>query len=178
MISPSVEHVIYSYSEWQPLYDKMRDVIFVEGFVPLSRCKQNTLLIIDDQMEQLSPLVADIFTKGSHHKKISVCVITQNLFHHNKQMRTITLNAHYLILFKSPRDKSAISTLASQMYPGKAQFLKMIFTDATKDPHSYLLIDLKQQTPDYLRLRTNIFPGEVNFVYMDKNEYVGEMTSV
>ena len=70
MISPSVEHVIYSYSKWQPLYDKMRDVIFVEGFVPLSRCKQNTLLIIDDQMEQLSPLVADILTKGSHHKEI------------------------------------------------------------------------------------------------------------
>ena len=31
------------------------------------------------------------------------------------------------------------------------------FNDATSIPHGYLLVDLKPNTPDYLRFRTQIF---------------------
>lgn len=35
-----------------------------------------------------------------------------------------------------------------------------------KMPHGYLYIDLKQATPDILRIRTNVFPDETNYVYI------------
>ncbi|KAF4524189.1 hypothetical protein B566_EDAN011022 [Ephemera danica] len=43
------------------------------------------------------------------------------------------------------------------------------FADATSKPHSYLLFDMKQNTPDAFRFRTDIFPGEANAVYVPKN---------
>ena len=46
---------------------------------------------------------------------MSVIFLTQNLFHKNKHMRTISLNAHYLVLFKNPRDVEQFTTLARQM---------------------------------------------------------------
>jgi hypothetical protein len=49
---------------------------------------------------------ASLFTKKSHHRNISVMYIEQNLFHKGKNHRTISLNAHYMVLFKNPRDEA------------------------------------------------------------------------
>ena len=38
-------------------------------------------------------------------------LLVQNLFPKNKETRTISLNAHYMVVFKNPRDKSQISHL-------------------------------------------------------------------
>ena len=67
----------------------------------------------------------NLFTKGSHHRNLSVIYIVQNLFHQGKGNRSISLNSHYLVLFKNPRDKLQILTLAKQMYPSEtAWFIK------------------------------------------------------
>jgi len=66
--------------------------------------------------------VTQIFTKTSHHMEVSVLYLTQNIFYGEKQNRTIGLNAHYLVLFKNPRDATQVSHLARQMYPGKTNF--------------------------------------------------------
>ena len=110
--------------------------------------------------------ITSLFTKGSHHRNISVIYIVQNLFDSNKNHRTISLNAHYLIIFKNPRDASQIVHLAKQMYPGQSKYVQEAFTLATNNPHGYLLVDLKQTTPDSLRMRSHIFPGEVQEVYI------------
>jgi len=94
--------------------------------------------------------------------------LTQNLFYGSKQNRTISLNSHYLVLFKNARDATQISHLASQMYPGKSKFLIDAYRDATSKPFSYLLIDLKPDTEDQVRVRSNIFPGEQTCVYTPK----------
>jgi len=85
-----------------------------------------------------------------------------------KQSRTMSLNSHYIIVFKNARDAMQIATLARQMYPGQAKFLVEAFQDATKKPYGYLLIDLKATTIDRYRIRTNIFPDEVQYVYVPK----------
>ena len=82
--------------------------------------------------------------------------IVQNLFHQGKGSRSISLNSHYLVLFKNPRDKLLILTLAKQMYPGKTDFLLNQYEEAVKRPFGYLLIDLKTTTQDSCRLRTNV----------------------
>ena len=82
--------------------------------------------------------------------------IVQNLFHQGKGSRSISVNSHYLLLFKNPRDKLHILTLAKQMYPGKTDFFLNQYEEAVKRPFGYLLIDLKTTTQDSCQLRTNV----------------------
>lgn len=78
--------------------------------------------------------------------------LVQNVFHQGKNSRTISLNANYIVLFKNPRDKLQINTLAQQMYPGRKSYCMDSYEDATKEPFSYLIVDLKANTPEPLRL--------------------------
>ena len=55
------------------------------------------------------------------------------------------------------------------MYQGHVQFLQEVFGDATSEAYGYLFIDLKQETPEHLRLRTKIMPNETQYVYMRKS---------
>jgi hypothetical protein len=76
------------------------------------------LFILDDLLKDVySRQVCDLFTKGSHHRNISVILITQNLFHRGRYCRDISLNATYLVLLKNVRDKTQFAYLARQMYP-------------------------------------------------------------
>jgi len=64
-----------------------------------------------------STKVSQLFTKGSHHRNISLILITQNLFHQGPSSRDISLNIMYIAVFKNPRDKTQIVHLARQVYP-------------------------------------------------------------
>ena len=79
----------------------------------------------------------------------------------------MSLNSHYLVLFKNPRDLIQISILSRQMYPDKHRFLIDAFKKATEKPYDYLLIDLKATTLDEYRIRSHIFKSdEKNYVYI------------
>ena len=171
LVQPIPTRVIWSYGEWQDAYQILPPYVeLVEGLPSLpKKSTKPLLLIIDDQMHDVNPDITKLFTKGSHHRNISVIYIVQNLFDKNKEHRTISLNAHYLIIFKNPRDNSQIVHLAKQMYPGEVDYVREAFTLATSQAHGYLLVDLKQCTPDTLRLRSYIFPGEVQQVYIRRN---------
>ena len=112
--------------------------------------------------------VVDIFTKISHHRNILIVYLTQTLFYKNKQTRTSSLNSHYIVLFKNARNATQVANLARQMYPGKSVFMIEAFKNATSDPYGYLLIAVKQETDDKLRLRTGIFLGDAQYVYLRK----------
>ncbi|GFS65520.1 uncharacterized protein TNCV_2469071 [Trichonephila clavipes] len=71
-----------------------------------------------------------------------------------KEIREISLNAHYLVLFKNRRDQSQITHLGRQLYPRKVKFFQECYTDASSKPYGYLLIDLKPETDESLRVRT------------------------
>ena len=60
-----------------------------------------------------------------------------------------------------------------QMYGGggRAKFATEAFEDATRPVNGYLLVDLKPQTDERFRLRTNIFPNEQTCVYVDRCLY-------
>ena len=118
-------------------------------------------------MTSTNDRMVDIFTKISHHRNLSGVYLTQNLFYKNKQTHTLSLNSHYIGLFKNARDATQVANLARQMYPGKSAFMIEAFK-TTSAPYGYLLIDLKQGTDDKLRLRTGIFPEDVQYVYLRK----------
>ena len=55
------------------------------------------------------------------------------------------------------------------MYPGRVKLVQEAFKDATSVPYGYLLVDLKQDTPEDMRQRTTILPDEtVQYVYVPK----------
>ena len=58
------------------------------------------------------------------------------------------------MLFQSPRDKLQIKVLSNQL---QAPHMIYAFNDAISKPHGYLLVDLKPNTPSYLRFRTDIY---------------------
>ena len=122
------------------------------------------LLVLDDMMDSLEGGVAYLFTKGSHHKNIFVIAVTQNVFHQSKFQRTISLNTHYVILFKNPRDGSQIQHLARQMYQKDTEYLVQVYERVmTLGLYSYLFIDLRQETPDNMILRANILEDEERY---------------
>ena len=70
----------------------------------------------------------------------------------------MSLNCHYLVLFKSPRDSSQVNHLAKQMFPGHVKYMQEAVQDATKRHYGYLLCDLKRETPSDFRLRSRSQP--------------------
>jgi len=50
-------------------------------------------------------------------------------------MRTISLNAQYIVLFKNPRDSSLFIHIAKQLYPHNSRFAHEAYVDATKHPY-------------------------------------------
>ena len=85
---------------------------------------KRNLIVFDDQMIDASKdkRIVNLFTLGFHHGNLSVIYIVQNQFHQRKGSRSISLNSHYLVLFKNARGTLQILTLAKQMYPGQTDF--------------------------------------------------------
>ena len=172
-ISPPPQRIIWCYGQWQPSYfdmlGTMPGIEFNKGIpddidnADYLDVSQRNLIVLDDLMAQSGKdkRIADLFTKGSHHRNLSIIHIVQNIFHQGKEMRNISLNAHYIVLFKSPRDKQQISMLTRQVNPGRVQEFMSSYEDATSRPHAYLMLDLRPTTDDQQRLKTNILPCEI-----------------
>ena len=173
LFQPRPTRIIWVYGEWQEAYDEALGMSKIGILAPIEFMKnvqnytdvyeslqwtERNLLILDDQMSEAKgdSSVVNLFTKGSHHKSASVVFLMQNLFEKGGPVRTINLNSQYIVLFKNPRDKRQISTLAQQMDPSNVNFIQGAFEDATRSPHSYLLFDLRQETPEDLRVLTNV----------------------
>ena len=172
MISPSPEQIVWCYGVYQEAFQSLVGVRFVEGLPDVSEFdgSMRTLLVIDDLMHEVDDRITQIFTRGSHHKNISILFLTQNIFHSSKHNRTINLNSQYIVLFKNPRDVGQVGYLGRQMFAKNgSQFLSEAFEDATSRSYGYLFLDLKANTDPQLRVRTNIFPNESpQYAYLPK----------
>jgi hypothetical protein len=84
---------------------------------------------------------------------VSIFFIVQNLF--KKENRLTSLNSHYFFLFKIPRDAQSVMTLARQAFPGKSKYVTEVFAECTRELYSFMLMDLKQPTPESAHLVRN-----------------------
>jgi Zinc finger, C2H2 type len=167
VISPVPEKFVWCYGVYQDVFRNYPDVQFIEGLPDLEMFDGHykTFLVIDDLMMETTDVITKLFTKLSHHRSVSVLYLTQNVFNKNKENRNISLNAHYMVLFKNVRDASQIQTLARQMYPGQSHLLLEAYKDATSEPFGSLFVDLTQEMDDKFRLRGNIFPDDIRIFY-------------
>ena len=168
MFSQKPDVVYYFYGCYQPVFESIKGVKFIQGlpnsFEPYFDTSLHVFAIIDDLQAEAasSKAVESLFTRDSHHKNFSVCILNQNLFYQGKFCRTIALNCHVYILFKNPRSNSQIKILQSQtgIY-GLVDF----YNDALKEPFGYLVVDLSPLSEPEYKVRTKIFPGEYTIVY-------------
>lgn len=170
MILPFPKTMLWCYGIFQKLYAEIPNITFHEGLPSNLHQYSDALIVVDDLMSELGSdtQLTKIFTKMSHHRNISIIFIVQNVFHKGKEMREISLNAHYLALFKNRRDQSQVMHLGRQLYPRKVKFFQECYEDATSKPYGYLFIDLKSNTEDSLRMRTGMFPGDIYYVYQPR----------
>ena len=57
---------------------------------------KRNLIVFDDQMINASKdkRIVNLFTRGSHHRNLSVIYIVQSLFHQGKISHSINLSSH------------------------------------------------------------------------------------
>ena len=167
-----VNKIYYFYGVWQKLFEdcKIQNIEYLsdkptQEFIKTIADGNHNLIVIDDlQMSALNDsFIADLFTRESHHRNLTVFLILQNLFHQGKYGRDISLNTHYFVLFKNPRDKFQVKLLGRQL--GMEKKLEAAYESATQTPFSYLLIDLSPSADSEYMLRGNILPHEFTVVY-------------
>lgn len=173
LINGNIDEIVYCIPEGQVADHEIAYNRLYEGIPDAEMFKdlKPRLVILDDLMREADGSVVDLFTKGSHHYNLSVIFVTQNIFNQGKGRRDISLNAHYIVCFKNPRDRQQISHLSKQIYPENPKYIQEAYNDATFKPFGYLLFDLRQTTPDIIRFRTNIFQIDIpsNIVYVPKS---------
>lgn len=169
--------VMYNYGVYQSLYDDIKQkcpfVTFNEGLPTADSVKDfangdHSVIVLDDLLNDVvqNRDMEKLFILGSHHKKISVFFLSQNLFQQGRCARTIALNTAYLVLFKNYRDTSQLITLGRQLVPGNHTALIEAYKDAVSlKCYGYLVLDFSPHADDRFRWRTNIFPGEDVVIY-------------
>lgn len=170
LFNPFPQRIVWVYAEWQEAYAQLheraklgqlgsvRRLEFIKDATDYSTIYETmdprivNMLVLDDQMTEAksnTDQLANLFVKGSHHRNITIVFMLQNMF--EKCMRTVSLNAQYMVLMKNPRDKSQIGKLAEQIDPERRRLIIAAFTDATRYAHSHFVIDLSQNASEELR---------------------------
>lgn len=177
VINRKINKIIWCNSEVNAIPSQVKNIPNIEFLNNIPENFNNDgdkpmLVILDDMMSDVnsSKKVCELFTRGSHHRNISVISISQNIFHQGKHCRDISLNAKYIVVFKNPRDQTQFLHLARQLYPENTKDLLRVYKEATNKPYGYLLIDLSQGIYEFLRFRTNIFNKSISKLYCSDNQ--------
>ena len=128
------------FKDWEPIYDRITQILpqthLAHGIdneiLEKIHASEKNLLVLDDLMTSAgeSKQISKLFTQEAHHKNLTVIFIVHNLFYQGREMSTICnaiiLNAHYLVLYKNPRDKSQIHYLAHQIFHENLKYLTKV----------------------------------------------------
>lgn len=180
MFREKVTKIMYCMSMSQPLYSEIKKdvpgIVFKRGVPSEEDLEQftdgrdHTILVLDDLLSDIVSNVdfQNIVTRVSHHLKITVLILSQNLFPRGTCSKTISLNSHYIFLLCNKRDIKQVSMLASQTGLGK--LLKFAYQECVLGQrYGYILVSLHPADITYLpggtprqcaKIFTNIFPGE------------------
>ena len=156
---------IYIYTVWQKKFDEMStlvDVFIKDSENMMEQIQdhargQPIFIIFDDLINSKSlPEIAKLFTVDGRHMHMSMAFLTQRMFVNNEHFRQISQNCDYFCVFKNPRNASEIRNLAQQLTPGNMDLI-YIYKLASRDPFSYLFINLTQECLDEVKYLSHLF---------------------
>ena len=167
---PVSKRLHYCYGAMQPLLQQLRDGYKVglhEGLptaTDLARWFGNKsgILVLDDLMAEggNDKQVLDLFTKHSHHRNITVIYLCQDTFPREKYAKTINRQAHYIVAFKSARDKLGLKNLFLQAFSNRWKDVMEMFDRATRRPFGYTMLDLHPASDDRMRVFADLLHKE------------------
>ena len=154
IIQPTIDGILFCYSQWQPSYDELKKTVpsvhFHQGPPSLKTMEslQNGILVLDDLMEEVIKdiNIMNMFIVGSHHKSISVLFLMQNIFQKGPHSRTISINTQYMTLFKNARDQTQIRILARQIFPSDWRSFLKYYEDETNKAYGHVILDFHPTT--------------------------------
>ena len=154
LIQPTIDSILFCYSQWQPSYDELKKTVpsvhFHQGPPSLKTMEslQNGILVLDDLMEEVIKdiNIMNMFIVGSHHKSISVLFLMQNIFQKGPHSRTISINTQYMTLFKNARDQTQIRILARQIFPSDWRSFLKYYEDETNKAYGHVILDFHPTT--------------------------------
>lgn len=170
LFANEVKGIVFCYSNEQEMYKTIEGVTWYKGFPTLDKIQewslqfneQNYILILDDWLVEMTGeylhQTEALFTKHARHNKVSIIWLSQNLFMRNS--RVFSLNSHYFLLLSAKRDKTQISVLGRQIFPGKTADFMEVYRDA-------LRISARSNpfpTPGYLLINCHPFHPEFNLM--------------
>ena len=172
LFEPKPQRILFYYDQFQESYlsakaslaaDHGIELLLYKGLTSLSldsieKLPGQTILLIDDFSEETSGSteIARIATNG-RHLNLSLWLVWHSLFSKHPASRIITQNVNYIFLLPSLRLESQLGTFGVQLGMKKRLLdaYRASRNDMTQD-HRYLLVDLGPNTPDILRLRSQI----------------------
>ena len=129
----TIEKILYFYEVWQPIFEEYSQCVdFFHGAptVDILKSPERKLVVLDDLMNSNRDILTKIFTVYSHHYNFSVLFTAQNLF--NKQIREISLNSKFVVLFKNCRDLGQIECFLRQAFPTNTRAFMDAYINETK----------------------------------------------
>ena len=159
--------VLYVYKVWQQKFDELRESGIVDHFVQdqtdlvkklktLSN-REPSLIVFDDLINSSNlQEIANLFVVDGRHSNFSLIFLSQRMFVNNESFRQISNNCDYFAVFKNPRNSSEVRVLAQQLTPGSLELIN-IYSEATKDPFSYLFINLTQECDESVKYLSHLF---------------------
>lgn len=146
LFNQPVAGVIYFYSEYQDAFAQIpggetqlhqglpTEEDLVNYISPFD--KRHVVVVLDDLMSQVanSALLADMFTKMSHHRNFSIINIAQNIYPPGRAARTQSLNSAFYLLTRTCRDLRQIKDFGAQVFPGESPSFVKAYMDAVDNP--------------------------------------------
>ena len=170
LIEPPPKKILYCYGEMNnAILNLMSKGIETFNGVPdiqkIQSLEKPLLLILDDLMLDANKNFLDLlFTRGSHNWNTSVIFVTQSLY--GRDIKIARANSHYLVLMRNPSGQLQVRTVGSQLFPRKLNYFVESYNDATREPFTYLVINMHPNVSEDERLLTNVFPGEHSIFYL------------
>ena len=168
------------YTQWQPLYDRLRathgnSISFTQGLPEVKDNLENiddkvhNLWVLDDLMEEAvqSPIISQLFTRG-RHRNLSVILLLQNMFPKGKFNTNISRNALYKVLFRSPGDRKQIDILAEQTFAKDRPNFMKAYTKETEKPFGYIILDNHPRTTNDKQVVADMFGDCYAYPYITK----------
>lgn len=153
--------IIYYYMEDQPIVDEMKSTLdnfdTYRGLPSREEIKEwsedypNPVIILHDMIHLVTTCKSadalHLFQTMVSHSKLTVFLLSKNLYPPGIYATSILLNCQNVVLFKNVRDNRQIITFGSQVFTGRSKFWMDAYARAVRRPYGYILVDLTNHCP-------------------------------
>ena len=175
---PPIDTIIYLYGEFSDRFSDFKDKFFFTknlnylDYTP--KPGKNVIIVIDDLMNDLtkSQQLLHLFTRSSHHRRLSVILILQNIFLPSPIFKTLRDNCTYYGLTEHISDYQKVEILSRQLEGKNNKYFMESYEDCVSKPYRVFFVDLHPQSKlrKICRYRTQVYqiPGQI--LYLDKKQ--------